>query len=122
MILFGNAHVGDTTRTNLQVGGQFGLSDNYFLGTNWWISTIDNPLLDQFLLGAVATFRVGDKTIARIGALSLFKTGQPLFAPICPREHIAVELLTRALAPSVDEKQLYGIPIQICIQGWEIRY
>jgi len=117
--LFGNANIGDTLRTNLQVPGQF-VFDATLLVTSWWISTLESwPQAEAFFAKSWVSLTVGDRQEAVQPGLTLWRGRQPLLVPIPVRYNVFVTFDAHELLELHQEGP--PIPVYVFVEGWTVK-
>jgi len=113
--MFGNDHIGDAMRTNLQLAGQLTVDDTPLLLTSWWIATADWPGADEFFAQSWLTMVVGDRPEAMTLGLELKRRRQSILVPVPSRTNFSVTFDFRRPA---DEWLERGRPVYVFIEGW----
>lgn len=113
--LFGNQHIGDAQRCNLQAPGQLTFDDTPILITSWWITTTSWPTVEQFMSKAWFTMVVGDRPEMMTPALQLWRQRQTVLIPVPPRQNFSVTFDFRRIDEFMPD---YYPPIYVFVEGW----
>jgi hypothetical protein len=111
--MFGNEHIGDAMRCNLQAPGQLTFDNTAVLLTSWWITTADWPGADEFFAQNWLTLVVGNRPEAMTLGLELKRRRQSLLVPVPPRTNFSV---------TFDVRRLFAVPpnrpVYVFVEGW----